>query len=452
MTEQFLRFPDGFVWGCATAAYQIEGAANEDGRGPSVWDTFCRTPGKVFGGHTGDVATDHYHLYEADVERMARLGLHAYRFSIAWPRVIPDGKGRVNEAGLDFYDRLVDCLLRHGIKPWATLYHWDLPQALEDEGGWPEREMAQHFERYAQVVAERLGDRVRHWMTFNEPLAFIPFGYANGMHAPGRKEPPKVVARAEHNVLLAHGLAVRALRAACRPDIVVGLVLNPTCVWPAGDSPEDKEAAEKAWMAVNGWWTYPMFAGRYPQDVFEARGDGVPDIQPGDMDVIATPTDFLGINIYFRTLVKADDGPLGFAQVEAPPDAPRTAMGWEIWPPALYHTLRQMEDHHPGTVYYEAENGAAFDDQVGADGKVHDPQRVEFLRSHFAQAHRAIQDGIDLRGYFVWSLLDNFEWTSGYSKRFGLHYVDYESLARIPKDSAYFYKDVIEKNGVTVSE
>ncbi|MHC4789343.1 MAG: glycoside hydrolase family 1 protein, partial [Planctomycetota bacterium] len=258
MDEDFLRFPDGFVWGAATAAYQIEGAVNEDARGPSIWDTFSHAPGNVLGGDDGDVADDHYHRYQEDVERMAWLGLDAYRFSIAWPRVIPDGRGAVNEAGLDFYERLVDALLAHGITPFATLYHWDLPQALEDAGGWPARATADHFQRYARVVGERLGDRVKHWMTFNEPWEFVNRGYSTGQQAPGRREPPDALAQLTHHVLLAHGRAVGALREACGREARVGIVLNPLCVWPATESPEDREAAERAWTCVNGWWTYPI--------------------------------------------------------------------------------------------------------------------------------------------------------------------------------------------------
>jgi beta-glucosidase len=453
MAHKFLTFPNDFIWGCATAAYQIEGAVQEDGRGPSIWDTFCRKPGAIFGGHTGDVAVDHYHRYEEDAERLSWLGLRAYRFSIAWPRVIPDGKGVVNEKGLAFYERLVDCLLRRDITPWATLYHWDLPQALEDEGGWPERCVADYFERYADVVGRRLGDRVKHWLTFNEPLSFIPFGYWVGVHAPGRREPLKIVARAAHNVMLAHGLGVQALRQACASPVEAGMAFNPTCVWPASDSVQDQDAAERAWMLTNGWWTYPMFEGKYPSEIIELLGNDMPEVRPGDMEVISTPTDFLGVNVYFRTIPKpSSSSPLGFVQAQPPDDAPRTAMGWEIWPPVIYHTLRQLEDHHPGLTYYQAENGAAFDDEIGNEGKVHDPRRVQFLRDHFAQAQRAIAEGMDLRGYFVWSLMDNFEWSYGFSKRFGVYYVDFNTLERIPKDSAHFYRDVIEKNGLMVQD
>jgi beta-glucosidase len=453
MAHRFVSFPSDFVWGCATAAYQIEGAAAQDGRGPCIWDTFSRTPGNTLDGGTGDVATDHYHRYREDVEHMCWLGLGAYRFSISWSRVIPDGKGRVNEAGLDFYERLVDCLLEHDIEPWATLYHWDLPQALEHEGGWPERGVADCFERYVQIVGERLGDRVTRWMTFNEPLAFVPFGYWMGIHAPGRKESLSVMAGAGHNVMLAHGLGVRALRQACKAPAVVGMAFNPTCFWPATDSAEDTEAVEQAWMRVNGWWTYPLFEGRYPAELLEVLGDDVPGVRAGDMDIIATPTDFLGVNVYFRTMIKpSKSSPLGFVQVEPPADAPRTAMGWEVWPPVIYHMLRQLDEHHPGKTYYQTESGAAFDDVMGEDGKVHDPRRVQYLRDHFASAARAIQEGIDLRGCFVWTLMDNFEWTYGYTKRFGLYYTDFGTLERMPKDSACFYKEVIEHSGVMVQD
>lgn len=449
MTEELAKFPEGFVWGATTTSYQVEGAVSADGRGESVWDRFCHTPGKIYEGHTGDVACDHFHRYKEDIGLIAELGLKGYRFSIAWPRVIPDGKGDANEAGLDFYDRLVDCLMENGVEPFVTLYHWDHPQALEDEGGWPGRAIAHRLERYARVVGERLGDRVGHWITLNEPWCVSELGYSTGQHAPGRKESRQVVAQADHHLMLAHGLAVRALRQACSTDIEVGITLNTFVTIPQSDSQEDAQAAERAWVHMTGWWTEPLLRGHYPPEAIEARGEDVPHIEQGDMEIISTPTDFLGLNLYSRQIVRASTSEeTGFDTVAAPQDAELTEMGWEVWPQIIYYGCRQIEDRYPGTALYITESGAAFDDVVAQDGAVHDPRRVHYLREHFLQAHRAIGEGVDLRGYFVWSLMDNFEWSFGFSKRFGLYYVDYQSQRRIPKDSALFYAKVIKQNGV----
>ncbi|WP_436499949.1 GH1 family beta-glucosidase [Actinokineospora sp. HUAS TT18] len=443
-----LVFPEGFVWGAATAAYQIEGAVGEDGRGLSIWDTFARTPGNVVGGDTGDVAADHYHRFGADVAMMRDLGLSAYRFSVAWPRVQPTGRGPANAAGLDFYDRLVDEILGSGIDPMLTLYHWDLPQALD--GGWTSRDTAARFAEYAAIVANRLGDRVSRWTTLNEPWCSAFLGYASGVHAPGRKEPAEAL-KAVHHLMLAHGLGTRALRDALPATAEVSIVLNLAAVSPA--SPEGKDAARRVDGLANRIFLDPLFGAGYPADVKRDTAD-LTDwsfVHDGDEAVIATPIDLLGVNYYSPTVVD-----LGTAEPDSPwphdietvaPPGPRTAMGWPIDASGLGAILTRLRDEYPPIPVMITENGAAFDDELTADA-VRDPERVDYLRRHLTVAHEAIRAGVDLRGYFVWSLLDNFEWAYGYGKRFGIIHVDYATQRRVWKDSAYWYREVIKANGI----
>ncbi len=432
------RFPADFVFGAATAAYQIEGAAREGGRGESVWDRFAATPGKVRNGDTGEVACDFFHRYREDVALLTELGVGAFRFSVAWPRVLPEGRGRVNESGLDFYDWLVDELLAHGIEPFATLFHWDTPQALEDAGGWPARATAEAFVEYAEVVVRRLGDRVRFWATHNEPWVVSWLGHAWGEHAPGRTSEADAVACA-HHLLLSHGWAVEAIRAAA-PDAQVGIVLNLAEAYPAGDSPEDEAAAWQVDGEGNRWFLDPIFRGSYPADLLGRNELVAPFVRDGDLEAIAAPIGFLGVNNYFRFLVGG--GP-GGPRLVRNPEAPYTAMDWEVYPDALHRLLvRVSEDYAPPAIYV-TENGAAFADVRAHDGRVHDPERTAYLESYLDAVGRAVADGAPVRGYFVWSLLDNFEWAHGYSKRFGIVYVDYPTLARIPKDSFWWYRDAI---------
>ncbi len=445
MSEHEVTFPDEFVWGAATAAYQIEGAAREDGRGPSIWDTFSHTPGKVAGGDTGDVACDHYHRWPEDIALMRELGLDAYRFSLAWPRILPDGTGAVNQQGLDFYDRLVDGLLAAGITPFATLYHWDLPQALQDQGGWANRATVDAFAHYADVVARHLGDRIKHWMTHNEPWVAAFMGHYTGEHAPGHTDFSEALLAA-HHILLSHGRAVPVLRAASGPEAQVGIVLFLNWAMPATDSEADRAAARRQDGFVSRWFLDPLFKGEYPADMVKLYGDLVPDISPGDLATIRAPLDFLGINYYFRDVVRHSDQPPFHTEKLAFTDN-ITAMGWEIYPDGLGALLRRVaRDYQPPAIYI-TENGAAFPDTPGPDGQVDDQARLAYLRDHLAVCHRAIQDGVPLRGYFVWSLLDNFEWAYGYDKRFGVVYVDYETQARTLKSSGRWYARVARNNG-----
>jgi len=436
--ESVSSFPADFVWGAATAAYQIEGAARADGRGESVWDRFSATPGKVRSGDTGEVACDFYHRYRDDVKLMRELGLDAFRFSIAWPRVLPDGRGRVNAAGLDFYDRLVDALLAQGLEPFATLFHWDTPQPLEDAGGWPVRATAEAFVEYAEAVVGRLGDRVRFWATHNEPWVHAWIGHAWGEHAPGRTSEADAVAAA-HHLLLSHGWAVEAIRRAA-PDAQVGIVLNLHHAYPHSPSPEDEAAAWQMDGEGNRWFLDPIFRGSYPADLLERNELVAPLVRDGDLAAIAAPLDFLGVNNYFRFLVSAgDDGP----QLVRNQEAQHTEMGWEVYPEGLHALLVRVARDYAPTVIYVTENGAAFGDVRVHDGSVHDPERTAYLETYIDAVSRAIADGAPVKGYFVWSFLDNFEWAHGYSKRFGLVYIDYPSLERVPKDSFYWYRDFV---------
>jgi beta-glucosidase len=431
-------FPPDFVWGAATASYQIEGAADEDGRGESVWDRFCATPGKVRNGDSGAVACDFYHRYRDDVGLMKELGLNAFRFSIAWPRVMPAGRRPVNEAGLDFYDRLVDELLANDIEPYATLFHWDTPQALEDLGGWPSRGTAEAFAEYTEAVARRLGDRVRFWITHNEPWVHAWIGHSWGQHAPGRTSEGEAVAAA-HHLLLSHGWAVDVIRAVA-PDAQVGITLNLAQSHPASDTPEDEAAAWQVDGEGNRWFLDPLFRGAYPADLLERNELVSAHVQDGDLQTISAPLDFLGVNNYFRFVVSAGaDGP----HMEHNSEHQHTDMGWEVYPDALRELLvRVAKDYGPKAIYV-TENGAAFGDIRGHDGRVHDPERTAYLQNYIGAVSNAIAEGAPVKGYFVWSLLDNFEWSHGYSKRFGIVYIDYPTLERVPKDSYYWYRDLI---------
>ncbi len=451
MYSEFLKFPEQFVWGAATAAYQIEGAHDADGKGPSIWDTFSHSPGAIADGKNGDTAVDHYRRFGEDIALMAHLGLRHYRLSLSWPRILPEGSGRVEPRGLDFYDRLADALLSAGITPWVTLYHWDLPQALQDRGGWGNRDTAAAFLEYADAATRRLGDRVKNWMTFNEPWVASICGNLYGAHAPGLKDVATTLAAA-HGMLLAHGKSVPVLRANV-PNARVGIVNNLAWVEPAGGSEEDRAAARRWDGAFNRWYMDPLFKGAYPQDMLDWFGPLAPEIRGGDLEAMAAPTDFFGLNYYTRRLVAhdRDDRFIRAKQVYRPYAYRAEFEEFEDWPEALYRVLIRLKEEYGNLPVYVTENGTTTADVLGDDGCVHDPVRVDYLRRHFAAAHQALAEGCDLRGYFVWSLVDNFEWGFGFSKRFGLVYVDYEdALRRIPKDSARFYADVIRRNGFTV--
>jgi beta-glucosidase len=451
-----VRFPDGFVWGAATASYQIEGAVNEDGRGPSIWDTFSRAPGRVHAGHTGDVACDHYHRYVEDVALMADLGLASYRFSVAWPRVQPDGTGPVNLRGLDFYDRLTDELIGKGIDPVVTLYHWDLPQSLQDRGGWTVRETAEAFAEYAQIVHARLGDRVRTWTTLNEPWCSAYLGYGNGVHAPGIQDPASAF-KAVHHLLLGHGLAARALRSAGAQTL--SITLNPTAVAPLDPAnPNDVDAARIVDGVGNRIFLDPLLRGAYPDDVREimARFGELSYIREGDEAIINAPIDMLGVNFYQPTYVSAKPGEPSSPENPGTegiafraPVGPVTDMNWQIEPAGLTRLLERIHRDYPGLPMLITENGAAYPDGPSAEtGEVHDTNRIDYLDGHLRACHDAISRGVDLRGYFVWSLMDNFEWSEGYAKRFGIVHVDYTTQSRLPKDSARWYSGVIGRNGL----
>ncbi len=443
-----VRFPAGFTWGVATSSFQIEGGAWEDGRGECIWDRFCRTPGKVLNGDTGDVACDHYHRWQEDIALMQSLGVQAYRFSIAWPRIMPEGAGPVNERGLAFYDRLVDGLLGAGIVPFITLYHWDLPQALQDRGGWPNRDVAGWFDDYVAAVSRRLGDRVHHWITLNEPFCTAFLGYAAGMHAPGITD-REAGMKAAHHLLLGHARAIETLRRNGDSATQVGITLDPALVQPASSLPADVEAARLYDAFMYRLFLEPLFKGRYPAEVAEFMGSELPWIEPGDLEQIAAPMDFLGVNYYTRMRIAADPSgtELGGSEV-VPPGAETTGMGWETYPQGLYELLRRIQDEYAPPAVYITENGCALDDELEG-GEAHDPVRVAYLRRHVVQARRTIDDGIPPKGYFVWSLYDNFEWAYGYSKRCGIVYIDYvHNQARILKDSARWYRGVIAANGL----
>jgi beta-glucosidase len=458
-----LVFPEGFLWGVATSAYQIEGAISEDGKGPSIWDTFSHLPGTTYHGDNGDIACDHYHRLDADVELMADLGIRAYRFSIAWPRIQTDGTSPVNEVGLDHYRRLTDALRAHGIEPVATLYHWDLPQALQDGGGWTSRDAAKRFGDYAYVVGQALGDRVERWITVNEPWVAAFIGYANGHHAPGLREIGAGVTAA-HHLLLGHGMAARAITETAGASTQIGIALNLSPITPASESGEDASAAQRADEQRNRWFLDPLLRGSYPERLFEEYVGLIGDdfLQAGDLELIHADLGFLGVNYYTPLRVAASvvskvpptrhssfDSWLG---VDERPrdDVPRTTKGWTIEPDELTALLRRIRSDYGDFPMYVTENGAAFFDYVDPTGSVRDPERIQYLMSHIAAAHAAISEGVDLRGFFIWSLYDNFEWADGYGQRFGLVFTDYRTQERIPKQSAYWYRDVIAANALSV--
>jgi beta-glucosidase len=436
------RFPTDFFWGTATASYQIEGAAFEDGRGESIWDRFCATPGKVRNGESGAVACDFYHRYRDDVRLLRELGTNAFRLSIAWPRVLPDGRGKVNTRGLDFYERVVDALLEAGITPFVTFYHWDLPQPLEDAGGWPARATVDAFCEYVAAVTTRLGDRVRHWITHNEPWVAAWIGYGWGEHAPGRTSEADALAAA-HHLLLSHGRAVEIVRSAA-PAAEVGITLDLHPVYAASGDDDDVAAARHVDGFHNRWFLEPIFKGAYPQDLLEYFGANAPAVAAGDLEAIRAPIDFLGVNNYSRNLVRANpDGgrPLDVRD----PDSRYTDMDWEVYPDGLHDLLVRVTDDYAPRALYITENGAAFPDVRGHDGAVRDPERREYLEGHITAVGRAVAAGAPVRGYFVWTLMDNFEWAWGYWKRFGLVFVDYPTLERVPKESFYWYRDFIAR-------
>jgi beta-glucosidase len=436
-----IKFPVNFLWGAATASYQIEGAWNEDGKGESIWDRFSHTPGKISDKSTGDVACDHYHRYPEDIALMRQLGLKAYRFSVSWPRVFPSGFGRVNMAGLDFYDRLTDALLAANIEPFITLHHWDYPQALYEKGGWINRDNLGYFADYAAVMAKRLGDRVHRWATFNEPSVIAWDGYISGEHAPGEQDPVKA-RQVTHNLMVAHGLAVQAIRAA-DPSLEVGIVLTQWGVDPASDDPADIAAAEQAWNVRDTVFLHPLFTGHYHPEILDTLEDQLPEINSGDMALISQELDFLGINSYSRSVISAKQG-----RLENIPGSEYTEMGWEVCAPAFRRMLVKINNDYRLPPIYITENGAAFKDLITPDGKIHDERRMDYLRQHFIAVRQAMQDGVDIRGYFVWSLLDNFEWGHGFTKRFGIIHVDYTTQKRKIKDSGEWYAGVIRSNQV----
>jgi beta-glucosidase len=450
MTDAY-QFPEGFLWGCATSAYQIEGSPLADGAGPSIWQRFSRTPGRMHNGDTGDVACDHYRRYEGDVALMRALGMQAYRFSISWSRILPEGKGAVNAAGLDFYDRLVDTLLAAGIAPLVTLFHWDLPAALDDRGGWLNPDIAGWFADYAQVMYRRLDDRVTRWVTLNEPWVVSDGGYLHGALAPGHRnlfEGPI----ASHHLMRAHGAAVQAYRAAGKHQI--GLVVNLEPQVAASPDPADQAAANRVDAYMNRQYLDPVFFGRYPDELAEIFGDGWPRWPERDLELIRQPIDFLGVNYYTRSVRRHDPAawPL-HAAVARQPGSTYTETSWEVCPPAFTELLVWIKQRYGDLPLYITENGAAFyDPPVAEEGRVRDPLRVSYLRSHLRAVHAAIARGVDLRGYMVWSLLDNLEWSLGFSKRFGIVHVDFASQARTPKDSARYYARVIASNGGALAE
>lgn len=446
-----IKFPPHFLWGAATASYQIEGAWNKDGKGESIWDHFSHSPGKVKNGDTGDVACDHYHRWPADVALMKELGLKAYRFSVSWPRILPAGRGQVNQVGLDFYSRLVDSLLEAGITPFVTLYHWDLPQVLQDEGGWPARGTAEAFVFYADIVSRALGDRVQHWITHNEPWVIAFLGYQTGQHAPGWQNWPAALA-ASHHLLLSHGWAVPVIRRNS-PGAEVGITLNLTPAEPATSAPADYHAARNLDGYINRWFLDPLVGRHYPADMvahYTAQGhlpQGMDFAQPGDLETITAPTDFLGVNYYTRAVVAETKSEMPSIDSFVP-NAEVTEMGWEVYPPGLFNLLTRLHTDYRLPKFYITENGGSYSDGPDAAGHINDQRRMTYLRDHFTAAHRAIENDVPLAGYFVWSLMDNFEWAFGYSQRFGIVWVDYATGQRLPKASALWYKGVINQNAI----
>lgn len=449
----YIELPSDFIFGAATSAYQIEGGWNADGKGPSIWDRYTHQKGRIHKNHNGDTAADTYRDFQTDIDIMGEMGLDAYRFSISWPRVLPDGRGRANEKGLDYYERLVDSLLAAGIAPFPTLFHWDLPLALEREiGGFTHRDGAAYFADYAALVARRLGDRVRHWITLNEPWVHSTFGYIAGIHAPGRRN-PRAYLRAVHHQLIGHGLAMQRIRESA-PGAQVGISLNLTPFYPATASLLDHNARDMADQILNRLFLDPIFKGRYPDLFWHKLRFFHPKIKPGDMELISQPLDFLGVNYYTRSTVRysravplfhlwANDIPVMTGSGEGEPESTYTNMGWEVYPAGLFETLFRLKNEYGNPPIYITENGAAYDDTIDADGRVRDEARRAYLEQHLAVTGAAARAGVDVRGYFVWSLIDNFEWTHGYDKRFGIVHVDFDTQRRTVKDSGRWYADLI---------
>ena len=447
-----MAFCRDFIWGAATASYQIEGAAREDGRGSSVWDTFSHTPGKTLLCHTGDAACDHYHRFAGDAALMRELGVKNYRFSIAWPRLLPEGTGAVNQKGMDFYNRLIDALLENGVRPFVTLFHWDYPSALQARGAWENPDSPRWFEEYAALCARSFGDRVKDFLTFNEPQCFIGLGYRKGVHAPGLLLPDESTIPMSHHVLRSHGLAVRALRALV-PGCRVGYAPCGTPCIPASGSAEDVEAARRAYFDVTedwswsvSWWSYPVMLGSYPEQGLARYGHLLPAGWEKDLPLIHQPLDYYAQNIYNGKIIRASAGAPGYEEVPLPTGYPKTAIQWPITPDALYWGPKLLYERYK-TPFLITENGMSCHDAVSLDGRVHDPNREDFMHRYLLAYRRAAEDGVDARGYFAWSLMDNYEWACGYTERFGLVYVDYATQQRIPKDSALWYRRVMESNG-----
>ncbi len=434
-----VQFPEHFRWGAGTYSYQVEGAANEDGRGESIWDRFCSVPGNILHGDSGLVACDHYHRYREDIGLMKELGVQMYHFSVAWPRIVPQGRGQVNARGLDFYDRLVDTLLEAGIEPYATLYHWDLPQILQDEqGGWGSRDTAYAFAEYVDIVSRHFGDRIHNWLTLNEPAVTAFEGYEDGIHAPGLRD-SRLAWQTSHHFLLAHGLAVPIIRANGDARTRVGITLNFTALDPATDTEEDREAVRFLDGKLHRWFLDAIFRGAYPADVLAKLGALVPETQP---------LDFLGANYYTRSVVgRGNNDLVDFTSVRVD-GAEYTAMDWEIYPQGIYDMLVRLHREYAVPHIYLVENGSAFPDVVEDDGRIHDPRRINYLREHLLQVHAAVAQGVPLDGYSVWSLMDNFEWSLGYSMRFGIIHIDYATQKRRIKDSGYWYRNIIANNGL----
>jgi beta-glucosidase len=441
-----VTFPSDFLWGTATASYQIEGAWDEDGKGESIWDRFSHTEGNVRNGDTGDIACDHYHRYKDDVALMKELGMRAYRFSVSWPRIFPTGRGRVNPKGIDFYNRLVDELLAANIEPLVTLYHWDLPVALQDEGGWANRAMVEAFSQYAGTMAEALGDRVKHWVIFNEPAVFVLAAYIAGIHPPGLRD-GALGMRASHIANLAQAAAFRVMKATGRANNV-GTTLSMSSAFPASNSEQDRSAAERYHALTNVWFLEPLLKGTYPEPFLKPVDPGRIGVENGDMEKVRADLDFIGINLYTRAVVAHDEGEIqrGLREVRVQ-DAPRTEMGWEVYPDSLYAMIKRIADDYPGKPIYVTENGCSYGDAPDEKGVVDDQRRIDYYRGYIGGVARAMAEGAPVKSYFAWTLMDNFEWTFGYSQRFGLVYVDHATQQRTIKNSGYWFRDLIANNG-----